>query len=271
MSVSDHNTYVTVGIPFYAGTKAEHFRLAFDSILSQSLRPYEVHLIQDGPISSELETLVTAFTSYDCVTHLIIPQNVGLSYALNLSILHTSTPYYARMDADDVSHSTRLEKQANFLLENQAIDILGTWVLEFKHDPLYEEGFLRKLPTDLSQIRAFFHYRNPIAHPSVMFRRGVFARIGLYDLRFSGAEDLELWARALRMNIGIANLPEVLLYYRMSGVVDRHSSLDRVVRQARARYRYNTWSPKLNLLKIMALLFRLAPYPVREWGYRNLR
>jgi len=272
MLASDRSTDVTVGIPFYAGAKADHFRLAIDSILSQSLRPYEIHLIQDGPISNDLSALVTSYaTSYDYVKHLLIPENSGLSYALNMSILYTSTPYYARMDADDISHPTRLEKQVTFLLENPAIDILGTWILEFKHDPTHEECFLRKLPTDPIQIRSTFHYRNPLAHPSVMFRRDVFAKIGLYNTKFTSEEDLELWARALSMGVGITNLPEALLYYRMTGVINRRSEFGKVLQQVIARYKYNTWSPKLNLLKILAILFRLAPYRVREWGYRNLR
>jgi glycosyltransferase involved in cell wall biosynthesis len=263
---------VTVGIPFYAGTQAEHFRLAVGSILQQSLAPHQVHLIQDGPVSQGVEEIVRSYlANYSNVKHLLIPQNTGLSYALNLSILHTSTHYYARMDADDISHSERFRKQVDFLEKHPEIDVLGTWALEFEKTPSQENGFLREMPTTPEQIRAFFHYRNPLVHPSVMFRREVFAKIGLYDTSFRTDQDLELWSRALKKRIGITNLPEALLYLRVDGVIERRSEPIRVLRQARARYRYNTWSPKLNLLKAMTLLFRLMPYQIRAWGYENLR
>lgn len=263
---------VTVGIPYHVGTAADQLRLAVDSILSQTLRPCVVHLVQDGVVSREVQALAADYvSSHAHVKHLMIPDNRGLPYALNLSILNTSTEFYARMDADDVSHPERLGKQVDYLRKHPDIDILGTWVIEFAHEPFEDGGFVKRLPTDPAAIAAFFHYRNPLAHPSVMFRRTVFARIGLYDTEFRTDQDLALWGRALKMGVGISNLPEVLLFHRARDLASRRSTWARVRRQARARYSYNTCSPLLNVLKVFALLFRLLPLPVRVWGYRHLR
>jgi len=49
---------ITVGIPFYSGSKPGQLQAAVDSILNQSLCPDEVHLIQDGSISKELSLVV---------------------------------------------------------------------------------------------------------------------------------------------------------------------------------------------------------------------
>lgn len=274
--MDNKNTYypgVTVGIPFYAGVEIEHLRIAVDSIFSQSLPAQEIHLIQDGSVSKEVEELISIYIqSHKNVKHLMIECNRGLPYALNLSILSTSTNYYARMDADDVSHPDRLKKQVEFLEKNPDVDILGTWALEFEHDYKNETGFLKKVPTESNQIQEWLHYRNPLIHPSVMFRRNVFAKIGLYDANSStGAKDLQLWIRAVKRQVVIKNLSEPLLYYRCSGAINRRSRLDRVLRQAKVRYQYHTLSPKLNLLKTSAILFRLMPQVIKEWGYKNLR
>jgi len=254
---------VTVGIPFYAGTNQEYFCSAVDSILNQTLLPDEIHLIQDGLVSKELEKIVQEYMKNDSkIKHILIPENRGLPYALNLSIISTSTCYYARMDDDDISHPDRLKKQVEFLEKNPPVDILGTWALEFENDPNIEECFIRKVPSEITEIRRLFHYRNPITHPSVMFRRSVFAKLGLYDAKFGVYCDLGMWAKALKLNIGIGNLPEALLYYRTKGVVRRRAL--GVVEQAKARYEYNTWSPQLNLLKIISLLFRFMPYHIQE-------
>jgi glycosyltransferase involved in cell wall biosynthesis len=264
---------ITVGIPFFAGSSPEQFQASVDSILTQTLCPDEIHLIQDGSISEELNQLVEAYVaSFSYVKRLVIENNAGLAHAINYSLLNTITTYYARMDSDDIAHPQRLEKQVAYLTAHQDIDILGTWALEFETDPLTEVGFIRQLPTEQTDIEAMFHYRNPFVHPAVVFRRSVFAKIGLYNINFVD-EDLELWSRALQKKVKVANLPEVLLYYRFSGSIQRRAErvFYHVFYHAKARYQFNTWSPKLNMLKLMSLLLKFLPYEVREWAYKNLR
>ncbi|NJL09814.1 MAG: glycosyltransferase [Calothrix sp. SM1_7_51] len=264
---SDSN--ITVGIPFYAGTKIDYLSSAVDSILSQTISAQEIHLIQDGLVSKELKELALFYEQkHNSVKHLVIQHNKGLPYALNFSIMSSSTNYYARMDDDDVSHPNRLKKQLEFLETHPEIDILGTWAWEFENKP-EEKHFLRKMPTEFNLIRDYIHFRNPLNHPSVMFRRSVFNKIGLYDSKFGVYCDLGMWAKAIKNNVGITNLPEPLLYYRTAGVVKRRTL--GVIQQAKARFEYNTISPKLNLLKALSLAFRLMPYSVQIWGYKNLR
>ncbi len=263
---------VTVGIPFYSGTDVEQLQGAIDSILSQTLTPYEIHLIQDGPVSEKLESMVHNYLeSYDNIKLLQISENKGLPYALNLSILYTSTCYYARMDADDISHVERLKKQFYFLEENPGIDILGTWAAEFEKQPDDENVLIRKMPTKLGEIRDLVHYRNPLIHSSVMFRKNIFANIGLYNTKFINVQDLELWGRALKNDIKITNYPEVLIYYRVTDLVKKHSSLKRVIWQAKARYSYNTYSLKLNILKVLILVFQMLPHQIKALFYERLR
>lgn len=260
---------VTVGIPFFSGTIIDQFRATVDSIVSQSVKPDEIHLIQDGPVSEDLINFVKYYTeSFPNIKHLIIEKNSGLAYAINFSVLNSSSEYYARMDSDDIAHPQRLEKQIAFLVAHPNVDILGTWALEFEKDPFNEKSFIRKLPTEQAEIESMFHYRNPFVHATVMFRRSMFAKIGLYNVNFLD-EDLELWSRAFQKRIQTANLPEVLLYYRFSGSIQRRS--ERVLYHAKARYQFNTWSLKLNILKILSLLLKLMPYGMQEWAYKNLR
>lgn len=263
---------VTVGIPFYGRVPPDQLRQAIESILQQTYRPAQVHLIQDGPVPEPLADVAAEFVrTCPQVKHLPIARQSGLAYALNLSILNSATRYYARMDADDIAHPQRLEKQVAYLQAHPEVDILGTWVKEFQQDPRSETGFVKVLPHDPQAIEELFHYRNPLAHPTVIFRRAVFARIGLYDHAFTTECDLELWGRALHAGVRIDNLQEPLLYFRMVGVVRRRSGWGQIGQQLRARYRHNTWSPRLNAMKLAAVGFRLLPQGMQRWGYRNLR
>ena len=266
----NRQTQVTVGIPFYKNSNVAHLRAAINSVLSQKLPPQEIHLIQDGPVTKALEDLVQEYTAkYSYIKHLINVENMGLAQAINISILNSTTQYYARMDSDDIAHADRFSKQVNFLENNFNIDILGTWAFVFEDELPSNNCSIRIMPVGAKEIHDLFHYQNPLIHPSVMFRRNVFAKIGLYDINFPSECDLELWARALKLGIEISNLSEPLLYYRNTGVIARRSAA--LGQQIKARYRYNTLSPKLNLLKVMSLVFRILPHNLQVWGYKQFK
>ena len=273
---------VTVGIPYFNGTKVEDLRKSIESILSQTYKKLVLHLVQDGPVNRELQELVDMYLGkHENIKHINICENRGLAHALNISILNATTKYYARMDSDDISHPDRIRQQYQFMESNLDIDILGTWIYEFYDDSAFDETLdfegldyefqLIKSPQAKQDIEKMFHYRNPLCHMSVMFRKDVFARIGLYNARYRRTQDLELWSRALKANVGITNLPTPLVYVRAMDFAEKRSSFTGVLRQAKVRYKYNTLSPKYNLLKISALLFRLLPKNIRKWGYRRLR
>jgi len=271
VSMSTFSSGITVGIPFYAGEVPAHFRAAVDSVLQQSHPPDVIHLIQDGPVPDPLAEIVETYTgAHDAVQHIQIPANRGLSYALNTSIRATRTEYYARMDADDICHKERLERQLAFLDAHPTVDILGTAALEFSVDPDEPGTLLKRMPEHKEEIEKMAHYRTPFIHPSVVFRTRIFETIGLYAER-DMVDDVALWMEALRHDVGVANLPDALLYFRTSGVVRRRATFRRALREAVIRLNYPTRSLRLNLLKLASILFRLLPARLQEWGYQNLR
>jgi hypothetical protein len=71
-----------------------------------------------------------------------------------------------------------------------------------------------KRPTHYDDIQAALLFENPLVHPTVMFNRPLFMNHNLrYQQAFNGAEDYDLWARALHLFPGV-NLRAVLLDYR---------------------------------------------------------
>lgn len=261
---------VTVGIPFYCETKNEDLVNAVDSIINQTLLPCEIHLIQDGPVSFKVQKTVNNYLCKSIlIKHIIIPTRKGLSHALNTSILQSKAHYYARMDSDDISHPERLKRQLDYLEINPDIDFVGTWAMEFASDINSSLNRIRSVPTDQRDIYRMFHYRNPFNHPSIIFRKSVFAKIGLYDTRYLKAQDTELYARSFKLNTGVANIPEVLYYLRTNDTADRRANFTQIKYQVSGRYKYNTWSPVLNILKVMSIFFRLMPKGLQRWFYRK--
>ena len=114
---------------------------------------------------------------------------INRNVLINFSIQQTNTTYYGRMDADDICFPDRFEKQINFLVENPEIDILGSWAIEFEKEADIKKGFLKKLPSEYHKLEKLFHYRNPLIHPTVVFRRTVFNKMSYYNETFFSDQD----------------------------------------------------------------------------------
>ncbi len=262
---------ITVGIPFYKKTNVKYFEMAIKSVVDQTLTPDKIHLIQDGEVSQELVEIINKYKNkYSIIEIMRLPKK-GLPYALNQSIKKSNTEYYARMDSDDISVKNRLECQLNYLQKNINLQILGTWAYEFENDYKNEFLYINKTPIEKAEIERYFHYRNPLVHPSVMFRTTVFNKIGYYNEEMYTDQDLELWSRALKNKVNISNVDKPLLYLRTEGRLIRRSQLSAIKRQIKIRYSYNTCSFKLNVLKLAAIILRILPNSISGWCYRNLR
>jgi glycosyltransferase involved in cell wall biosynthesis len=138
-------------------------------------------------------------------------RNIGLIATLNRGLDLAQGKFVARMDADDMSLPRRLETQLAFLLRNPEVGVCGTWFRAVGSDT--SRVVRPPCSPDIVAAHAFFYC--PLAHPTVMFRREFFERYALrYDPAALHAEDYELWSRALDY-FPIANVPEVLLEYRV--------------------------------------------------------
>ena len=260
-----------VGIPFYEETSCEEFILSVDSIINQTLKPDMIHLIQDGNVDNQIEKIAKKYVLKNHNIEHIKLKKGNLAISLNESIKRTKTKYYARMDADDISDLNRLKIQCEFLNCNNHIDVLGSWAVEFSNNIHSQNNFIKKVPSNSSDIITFYHYRNPLIHPSVVFRVKIFDIVGYYNERFSSDQDLELWGRCIKKNIGICNIEEPLLYNNISGIHSRRTRVQAIYNQILARSVVPAPTLKLKLLKILSIFFRFMPKLIIKYAYRRLR
>ena len=262
---------ITVGIPFYEGTIPYELILAINSILNQTLKPYEIHLIQDGNINSNLSSVIQEYLLKHKNIRLIKLEKGNVAKSLNQSIKSTSTKYYARMDADDISMIDRFKYQYDFLENNNNIDIVGAWAIEFDEDYKKSSNFIKKMPKDYSDIINFYHYKNPLIHPTVMFRMSFFKKVGYYNENNNYCEDLELWGRSIKSRIGIANIQKPLLYHNIKGMFSRRTTMDAIYDQIKARCILSADTVKFKILKFLSICFRFMPKILIKYGYKKLR
>jgi glycosyltransferase involved in cell wall biosynthesis len=191
------------------------FRQCLKSLFDQSLLPTEIVLVKDGPLPSELDNIIEEFNSrFPHIFKIIsLPKNKGLGNALSIGIVECSNEIIARMDSDDICFPDRFQKQLNYILENPNISVLGCAIKEFNRIP-NDLNTYRRLPRKLPEIVSFAKFRNPLNHPTVVFKKADVLAVGSY-LDMPLFEDYFLWIRMLRKGFIIENLDSALLHFRM--------------------------------------------------------
>jgi hypothetical protein len=198
---------VTVLMPVYNGE--EFLREAVESILGQTFPDFELLVINDGSTDGSAEILRNMSDPRMRLVH--NERNMGLIATLNRGFELAQGEYLARMDCDDVSRPERLARQVDYLDRNRAIGLCGAWFRKF--GPGGDK--VVRWETEPEGVRASMLFASSVAHPTVMLRREAFVSRQLrYDPEFPHAEDYDLWARAMSF-MDMANLPEVLLDYRV--------------------------------------------------------
>lgn len=168
-------------------------------------------------------------------------QNQGLGRALNEGLKFCSFDLVARMDTDDISKPDRFEKQIRFISQHPDISVVGSWVDEFIDTPDHVVSE-RKLPSTPDELYRFGQTRNPMNHPTVLFRKKKVLEVGGYE-HFPLFEDYWLWCRMLQHGCKLGNIPQSLLWFRTSPDVYK---------------RRGGWRYAMTELKFQRELFRLG-------------
>jgi len=196
---------ISVIMPVY---NAEKFLAeAIESILKQSFNNFEFIIINDGSTDAS-EFIIKKFLSDNRIVFINRQDNKKLVYTLNEGIKKSSGRYIARMDADDISFSERLEKQFLFLEENKNIQLIGTSYISFNKTGINQIHTHPKSPVEIAYR---FVSNTYFCHPSVMFRSELLKEFGNYDN--VEAEDFKFFSKIVS-KYPCANIMSPLLYYR---------------------------------------------------------
>ena len=186
---------------------------AIESILNQTFRDFEFIIINDGSTDNSLE-IIKSFN--DPRIKIISRENRGLAYSLNEGIRLAQCDLIARMDPDDISLPSRLQKQIEYLEKNPDVGIVGTGAMIINEEgeeiapvilPLDHENLLNWLPPRKAKSSPFFH-------GSVVYRKEFILKAGGYAEGYH-FEDIVLWGKLSKLT-RFANLPEILYQFRVN-------------------------------------------------------
>ena len=209
------NLKFSVLLSVYSKEKRKNLELSLKSIYDdQILKPDEIVLVEDGPLTEELYAEINhQLDRLKGILKIVkLEKNSGLGNALKEGVLHCTYEWIARMDTDDIAYPNRFEKQIRFLEKNKDIDVLGSYMSEFSTS-ITEILFTKDAPT--VNLEEYMKYRDPVNHPSVVFRKKKVLEAGNYKEIFLN-EDTYLWVRMIAKGAKFANIPEPLVYFRIN-------------------------------------------------------
>jgi|SaaInlStandDraft_1057018.scaffolds.fasta_scaffold02331_7 glycosyltransferase involved in cell wall biosynthesis len=265
----------SVLISVYIKEKPEFLKKSLQSIWDdQILKPNEIVLIKDGILTKELDDTINDFSKNKPVKVITLKQNIGLGLALQEGVKNCSYEYIARMDSDDIAYPERFKKQMSFLVNNPHIDILGSYIGEFI-DSIDNINSVRKVPLEHSEIIKNLRGRCPLNHPTVIIRKSALMKAGNYKPFFL-KEDIYLWLRLYSYDFQFANLPECLLYFRLSKDTFKRRG---GYKYAQSEFKIFLYRYKIGLINVFQLIFyltltlpvRLVPSFLRVFIYKFLR
>lgn len=263
----------SVLISLYSKEHPKYLKISLNSVFEQTLPPDEVVLVEDGPLTSELYRVLDEFEAvHPNMKRVPLSVNGGLGKALNEGLKHCSHDLVARMDTDDICYPDRFEKQVAFMGKYPELAASSAWLSEFEDEPSRIKD-TKRIPSVPEEIAIYGKTRNPLNHPSAIFRKSIVEEVGGY-MHFPLFEDWFLWARLLAAGCKLGNLPEPLVYFRTSPEMYKRRG---GIKYATDSFRFQLELRKLGLITttqaikggIMRGCVYLLPNSIREKIYRN--
>lgn len=186
--------------------------IAIESILNQTYTDFEFIIIDDCSTDNSAKIIESYANSDQRIKFIRNSANMHLIHNLREGFRQAKGKYIARMDDDDISLPTRFEKQIKYMEENPDIAVLGTFI-ELISKSKAESWVVASEPDKIAALMLFF---NPMCHPTVMIRKSFLKSHNLnYSKEALYAEEYDLWKEVILKGGKLANLPEVLLKYRV--------------------------------------------------------
>jgi glycosyltransferase involved in cell wall biosynthesis len=208
---------VTVIVPVYNGEK--YLRNALDSVLNQSMKPYEILVVDDGSTDNTPE-IVRQYGQH--VRYIRRTNNGGAASARNDGIKNATGDYIAFLDADDHWNKEKLALQLQEIKKPFAADMIFGMCAQF-YSPETKEDFRRQYQCPEGPIKG--------ALPgTLLMTRSDFLKVGYFSEEYKTGEFIEWYQRALESRMKPVFLPDVLMNRRIHplnhGIVQKRQKDD---------------------------------------------
>jgi glycosyltransferase involved in cell wall biosynthesis len=183
---------------------ARYLGESIGSALSQSYRPFEVIVVDDGSTDRSAEVA----KSFEKVCY-FYQENQGVSGGRNTGIAMSRGEFIAFLDADDIWEPDKLDVQLAYMKQHPNIGITATKYLNFLEPGTLPPAWM-DLKNHLGEVSTYI--------PSTwMVRRQTIEEVGVFSLDYRAAEDTEWLRRARDLQVAMEVIPHTLARRRFHG------------------------------------------------------
>jgi glycosyltransferase involved in cell wall biosynthesis len=205
---------ISVVMPSY--NSAAFVAEAIESVLAQTFPDFELLVCDDGSTDGTQE-IVQGYARHDGRIRFLQHGFRSVSRNCNAALEAARHGWIARLDADDVMHRHRLERQIMAVADDPSVVLWGGFArLINRHGQILRTAMAGPTTEAAFQASRRAGRMVVILGPTVMFRRSLALELGGYDPRFDSAEDLELLHR-MAGHGSVRALPRMLTRYRIHG------------------------------------------------------
>lgn len=264
---------IVVLLPVYRNDNVDFFSLSLNSVLQQTYQNVMVLIGVDGTIGDELKERLSSVEKDDRVQVVYFEENRGLACVLNdLLDIGKEFEYIVRMDADDLCIKNRFQRQYDYLQMHPEVDVVGGRIEEI-NEQSERNGKSVTYPLTHQECFKFFRYRDPLAHPAVMFRKSFFDKAKGYRNEYRKNQDTMLWFDGFMNGCIFANLDETVLLFRVTDdfYKNRRNGFKRAKKMLKDRFMINKalhydWSAYL--FSFLMFIMTLTPPFLKKFLYR---
>lgn len=266
---------ISILMSLYYKERPEYLEACFDSLLSQTIKADEWVVVEDGPLTDELYSVLEKYEEKNLglIKRIKLEKNMGLGAALAEGILHCENELIARMDTDDISRADRLEVQLAEFTKDTELDICGSYIDEFENN-IENIVARREVPITQKEIEKYQKKRDAFNHVSVMFKKSAVLKAGNY-IACPLMEDTYLWVRMIQSGVKSKNIPEPLVFVRVGNdMIDRRGGWSYFLkyRTGRRMVKDTGYIGYLDYMStiIIQLIVALLPTLIRHFVYTVL-
>lgn len=188
-------------------------RESVESILDQTFKNFEFIIVLDNPDNYVVNEMVVKYSIKDPRINVIKnDKNLGITASLNSALALAKGYYIARMDADDISDVDRLDKQIDYIIENN-LDFIFAPVRKI-NDKHKIESYSANQELSSQAVKTLIKSRNVSIHPTWLLKKSVYQRLGGYR-QVPFCEDYDFLLRSVLSGVKIGRMSQVLLSYRL--------------------------------------------------------
>lgn len=211
MTRQDEQVLVSLIVPAY--NAARYIGFTIDSLMRQSHSSIEIIVVDDGSTDDTLE-IASRYADGDDRITVITQENLGVATARNRAIKVAKGRYVGFVDADDVWHSTAVEKMlARFEESSPNVGVVYTWSTDIDAENRLIGGVhVSRAKGHVFPLLIFHNFLGNAS--STLVRKRCLEEAGGYRPEFDlGCEDFDLYLR-LAAKYEFEVVPEFLVAYR---------------------------------------------------------